>query len=117
MFDHFKCTSTNDHIYKQTYDYSDATKGEELNKNNFLSALQNGRNYGQFHFVYHLDHSWQSHLGASAKTKGMYIFNKDIDDLPDTFYPKVILSSGCHPGRVDKDCIAEHLFKKIMVVL
>ena len=112
MFDHFKCTSTNDHIYKQTYDYSDATKGEELNKNNFLSALQNGRNYGQFHFVYHLDHSWQSHLGASAKTKGMYIFNKDIDDLPDTFYPKVILSSGCHPGRVDKDCIAEHLFKK-----
>ena len=42
----------------------------------------------------------------------MYIFNKDIDDLPDTFYPKVILSSGCHPGRVDKDCIAEHLFKK-----
>lgn len=112
MFDHFKCTSTDDHAYKQTYDYSDATKGEELNKNNFLSALQNGRDYGQFHFIYHLDHSWQSHLGASAKTKGMYVFNKDIDNLPDTSYPKVILSSGCHPGRVDKDCIAEHLLKK-----
>ena len=109
LFDHFNCTA-NDHA--QVLD-TILPHGAELCRENFLSALQSGMEGKQSHFVYHLDHSETTHMGASAKDKGQYIRNEDIDNMPDMDYPKVFLSSGCHPARFDKDCIAEHLLKKV----
>lgn len=87
-------------------------KVKNSTKTVFLSAFQNGRKGKQFHFVYHLDHSWQTNMGMSSKDKEQRITNEDVDNLLDNNYPKVILSSGCHPARFDKDCIAEHFLNK-----
>lgn len=108
LFDHFNCPKA-DHSYVNHYITG---QGEELNRNNLLSALRSGRNGKLFHFVYHQDHSWQTNMGASVNDKGHYITSEDVDNLPDTGYPKVILSTGCHPARFDKECIAEHFLNK-----
>lgn len=108
MFDHFNCTK-NDHAFVQKYV---TNQGEELSRNNFLSALQNGRNGKQFHFVFLTDHCGPTAMGASSKDKWHYIKNEDVDELTDNYYPKVILTTGCHPARFDKDCIAEHFLNK-----
>ncbi len=109
LFDHFNCKNELDHNFKFQYIIN---QGSELSRNNFLSTLQYGMDNHQFNFVYHLDHSEPTNLGSSWMDKGELILNADIDNLPDTHYPKVFLSSGCHPARFDKDCIAEHLLKK-----
>ena len=83
---------------------------EELSSINFLSALNNGGNsdYGSFHIVYHMDHSSPSSMGASSKMKTQSINKSDVDQLSNGNYSQIVMSGGCTPADITKDCIVEH---------
>lgn len=104
LFDHYNCTC-NKHSQ-----YVTNSRGEELNKNNFMVALQNGGNSGlnHFHLVYHMDHSSPRGMGASSLDKNEAIYNMDVDQLISGNYLQIVLSSGCEPATFNEDCIAEH---------
>jgi len=104
LFDHYNCTC-NKHLQ-----YVTNSRGEELNKNNFMAALQNGGNSGlnHFHLVYHMDHSSPRGMGASSLDKNEAIYNMDVDQLINGNYLQIVLSSGCEPATFNEDCIAEH---------
>lgn len=104
LFDHYNC-NCNKHAKRQVFDC-----GEELNRNNFINALNNGGNsgLGQFHIVYHMDHSSQRFMGTSCKDKLESISIDDVDGLTNGKYQQILISGGCCPAQFDKDCIAEH---------
>jgi len=83
---------------------------EELSSTSFLNALNNGgnSNYGHFHIVYHMDHSSPNGMGASSKMKNQSINKSDVDQLSNGNYSQIVISSGCTPADITKDCIAEH---------
>ena len=83
---------------------------EELSTANFLNALNNGgnSNYGHFHIVYHMDHSSPNSMGASSKMKNQSISKFDVDKLSNGYYSQIVMSGGCTPADITKDCIAEH---------
>ena len=83
---------------------------EELTSINFLSALNNGgnSNYGHFHIVYHMDHSSPNSMGASSKMKNQSINKSDVDQLSNGNYNQIVMSGGCTPADITKDCVAEH---------
>lgn len=114
MFDDFGCGHDYS-VHDESMDY-DTTYGEELNKNNFLSAFQNGRKFKilpeQFHFIYHDDHSYSTNMGTSANMKSQCITITDVDNLVDNPYCKIIFSNGCHPADFSKECMAERFLKK-----
>ena len=103
LFDHYNCNCSKHSEYI-------TTSGEELNKNNFMAALQNGGNSGfnHFHLVYHIDHSSPRGMGASSLDKNEAIHNTDVDQLANGNYLQIVLSSGCEPATFNEDCIAEH---------
>ena len=103
LFDHYNCNCSKHSEYI-------TTSGEELNKNNFMAALQNGGNSGlnHFHLVYHMDHSSPRGMGASSLDKNEAIYNTDVDQLTNGNYLQIVLSSGCEPATFNEDCIAEH---------
>lgn len=82
----------------------------ELNRENFLSALNNGNNLGlQYaHIIYHMDHSSEYGLGAGMSDKNELLTISDIDGLQNGKYYQIIFSGGCHPANFTADCIAEH---------
>ncbi len=81
--------------------------GEELNKEHFTTALNDGQNGQAFHFVYHADHANPYAIGTSSVRKGQTFNNQDADNLHNT-YPQIMLTIGCEPGQFNKDCFAEH---------
>lgn len=106
QFDHFSCTKNDHetHIYSKSY-------GEELNRHNFISALNTGGNSGlnHFHFIYHMDHSNPTAMGTSSKDKNEHITCENADNLSNGDYLQIMMSGGCEPADFSKDCIAEHL--------
>lgn len=103
LFDHYNCNCS-EHGYNGTY-----SSGAELNKNNFLSALNEGvSGIGKFHIVYHMDHSAPRLLGASSIDKLENITVPDVDNLNNGAYQQIFISGGCEPAHFDMDCIAEH---------
>lgn len=104
LFDHYNC-NCNKHSKYVTESF-----GEELNRNNFMAALQNGGNSGlnHFHLVYHMDHSSPRGMGASSLDKNEAIHNVDVDQLANGNYLQIVLSNGCEPATFNEDCIAEH---------
>lgn len=83
---------------------------EELSSASFLAALNNGgnSNYGHFHIVYHMDHSSPNSMGASSKMKNQSISKFDVDKLSNGNYNQIVMSGGCTPADITKDCITEH---------
>lgn len=83
---------------------------EELTSVSFLDALNDGgnSNYGHFHIVYHMDHSSPNSMGASSKMKNQSINKFDVDKLSNGDYSQIVISGGCTPADITKDCIAEH---------
>ena len=83
---------------------------EELTSVSFLGALNDGgnSNYGHFHIVYHMDHSSPNSMGASSKMKNQSINKFDVDKLSNGDYSQIVISGGCTPADITKDCIAEH---------
>ena len=104
LFDHYKCTCPRHH------DKTMYHSGQELNKEHFLSALQDGGDSGldHFHIVYHMDHSHPRALGASSKDKHESIYIQDVNNLINGDYPLIMISGGCKPAKFTEDCIAEH---------
>nr|WP_253952468.1 C25 family cysteine peptidase [Xylanibacter muris] len=104
LFDHYNC-KCNQHDDKTQY-----STGEELNRNSFISALNNGGNSGlnHFHIVYHMDHSHPEYMGASKKDKSEQIFISDVDELANGKHLHIIISGGCNPANFEYDCIAKH---------
>ena len=113
IYDHYNCNNNtsvcngrhNDDKYIDT-----SNKGEELNKINFISALQDGGNSGlnHFHLIYHMDHSSAGSMGTSSKDKNESVSNWDIDNLHNGYYYNILMSGGCSPADITKDCIVEH---------
>ena len=111
IYDHYNCKSNIATCSNKHSVYEDQSgKGEELNKVNFVNALQNGGNSGlnHFHLVYHMDHSSPGGMGTSSKDKNESISNWDVDNLNNGYYYQIIMSGGCSPADITKDCIAEH---------
>ncbi|WP_320934789.1 C25 family cysteine peptidase [Bacteroides nordii] len=113
IYDHYNCKSNtsvcNGRHTNDTY-VDSSKKGEELNKTNFVAALQNGGNSGlnHFHLIYHMDHSSPGSMGTSSKDKNESISNWDVDNLDNGSYYSILMSGGCFPADITKDCIAEH---------
>ena len=113
IYDHYNCNNNtsvcngrhNNDIYIDT-----SNKGEELNKINFIAALQDGGNSGLNHFylIYHMDHSSAGSMGTSSKDKNESVSNWDIDNLHNGYYYNILMSGGCSPADITKDCIVEH---------
>ena len=113
IYDHYNCNNNtsvcsgrhNNDIYIDT-----SNKGEELNKINFIAALQDGGNSGlnHFHLIYHMDHSSAGSMGTSSKDKNESVSNWDIDNLHNGYYYNILMSGGCSPADITKDCIVEH---------
>lgn len=104
LFDHYNCTCSQ-HDDKTIYH-----SGQELNKEHFLSALQDGGDSGlnHFHVVYHMDHSHPRALGTSSIDKHESIYIQDVDNLRNKDFLQIFISGGCMPAKFDEDCIAEH---------
>lgn len=113
IYDHYNCRSNTTtcngrHTGDTIIDISG--RGEELNKANFVAALRNGGNSGlnHFHLIYHMDHSGPLSMGASQKDKNEVISTLDVDNLDNQNYYHILMSGGCSPADITKDCIAEH---------
>lgn len=104
IFDHYNCTCSN-HADKRQY-----TRGQELNKNNFIAALNDGGASGlnNFHIVYHMDHSSPRTIGTSSMDKLENMSIQEIDNLNNGDYQQIVISGGCETTRFDLDCVAEH---------
>ena len=104
LFDHYNCTC-NKHWDK--YQYSN---GQELNKANFIAALNDGgaSGFNHFHIVYHMDHCSPRSIGTSCKDKFENMFIPEIDNLNNGDYQQIVISGGCETTHFDKDCVAEH---------
>lgn len=104
LYDHYNCTCTL-HNDKKIYH-----SGQELNKEHFLSALQDGGASGldHFHIVYHMDHSHPRAMGTSSIDKHESIYIQDVNNLNNGNYPQIVISGGCKPAKFTEDCIAEH---------
>ncbi|MCD8317670.1 MAG: FG-GAP-like repeat-containing protein [Paraprevotella sp.] len=81
-----------------------------MNKEHFLSALQNGGDSGldHFHVVYHMDHCNPRSIGTSCKDKHEYMYVQDVDNLKNGGYPQIVISGGCEPAQFTENCIVEH---------
>lgn len=82
----------------------------ELNKVNFLNALNNGSglDVGKFHIIYHMDHSGSQAMGASNKDKGEIISYKDLANLTNGTSYQILMSGGCNSANFyyDGNCEA-----------
>ncbi len=84
---------------------------EELNRVNALEALNNGGStysYGNFHVIYHLDHSNPFSIGTSTKMKNQSIYRADVSTLTNSPYHHILFSGGCDPNDFQKDCFSEY---------
>lgn len=108
QFDHYNCDCS-EHKPFSTAE-NNWQPGEELNRDAFISAINNGGNsdYGNFHIIYHMDHSHPYAMGTSSIDKGLSILNSDADSFTNGDYLPIVLSSGCSPAKFTHDCIAEH---------
>ena len=55
-----------------------------------------------------MDHSSPEGMGTSSKDKNESISNWDVDNLNNGYYYQIVMSGGCSPADITKDCIAEH---------
>lgn len=86
----------------------------ELNRANFLSCLNTGANLGvgNFHFIYHMDHSGAPSMGTSSVDKSQGVTNADMDNLTNGGATQILMSGSCHPANFVEDCIADHYLNK-----
>lgn len=109
LFDNHDCS---DQTRNYNYDSNPCSLypgDEELNRTNFLAALQNGGNssYGHFHIVYQMDHSSPISMGASSKHKGETVSKNDFGALTNNGYWQILMSGGCDPATFNLQCIAK----------
>lgn len=130
LFDNYDCTSGS-YVYGTQKSYCNpaaptkeyavpgggiCTSGDnELNKANFISALNNGGGLGvgNFHIIYHCDHSNIKSMGTSSKDKNQSINNSDFDNLTNGNYQQILFTNGCSPSTFNFDCITKRYVNNI----
>jgi len=102
------------HYWKMYDDYNGHYVFDEmLNRENFLSAIEDGGNsgLGRFHIVSHYDHGSIFSIGTSSIIQGDVVNRTDIDALnnasPHQSY-NILFNHSCSPGRFILDCFGEH---------
>lgn len=92
---------------------STISTGEDLTRQNFLRALQDGAgSWPHFHIVYHNDHCERTVMGTSDQYLKEHITSIDIDALDfDESYYQIVVSGGCHPADFRTSCIAKSFLK------
>ena len=108
MFDNSDCSPG---PYNYSGQEEPCAEGDiEFNRNNFLSALNNGGSFGlgNFHIVYHMDHSSEKGMGTSSKDKNQSIISNDFDNLTNGNYQQILMTGGCKPATFSVNCIGEH---------
>jgi hypothetical protein len=82
---------------------------QTLNKTNAIACLNNGSSsgLGNFHIIYHLQHSGVKGMGLSKITNESFR-NEDFDGLSNGNFHQILFTNGCKPGTFSKDCIGEH---------
>lgn len=81
---------------------------QRLNKTNAIDCLNTGSTsgLGNFHIVYHLQHSGVKGMGISRVSDESFR-NEDFDVLNNTNYQQILLSGGCKPATFSMNCIGE----------
>ncbi len=82
----------------------------ELNRDNFLSSLNNGSNFGigKFHFIYHMDHGGSQGIGTSGIDKGNSVNKIDMGSLTNGTSYQIFMSGSCHSANFTEDCIGKY---------
>lgn len=82
----------------------------ELNRDNFISALNTGADMGvgKFHFIYHEDHGSSQGIGISGKDKGQGVSKVDMGGLTNGTNYQILMTGSCSSANFNDDCIAEH---------
>jgi hypothetical protein len=80
-----------------------------LNKSNATACLNNGGSsgLGNFHIVYHMQHSAETGMGISQVTDESFR-NDNFDALLNGNFQQILFSNGCKTATFSKDCIGEH---------
>ena len=110
LFDHFNC-ECNDTVHDDKDYIYDKTYGEELNKNNFLAALNGNIPHGYPHLICHKDHGHTFCFGISSKSKGEGINNSDLVEIKDSIHSNIIFSGSCNTTNFSQDCIGGNFIK------
>jgi len=85
--------------------FKPATKLYQRLGNENPTTVRNALNQG-FHFINHLGHAWYYKLRVGGS--GNYLYRSDMDSLTNGTRYGILYSTGCWPGAIDRDCIAEH---------
>ncbi len=93
-------------------------KAKELDRNNVISALNNGAPQGSFiegemfHIIYHMDHSGPYNIGTSNKILSQSINKQDVKNLNNEPYYQILFTNGCNPNEFQRDeCFGEAFVK------
>lgn len=107
LFDHFNCNCTG-----TSHTNYDKTFGAELNRNNFISALNGNLSHGHSHIVLHDDHGHTFQIGTSSKVKGEGVHAIHLSGLENSEYQNVLFSGSCNSANFSQDCIGWDFIRK-----
>lgn len=79
----------------------------EFNHDNFFNALNDGRDIGKFHFVYHMDHGGSQGISTSSE-KGQGVSKSEIGSLTNGDAYQIFMSGSCHSANFAEDCFAKY---------
>lgn len=82
----------------------------ELNRANFLNALNTGGSLGlgKFHFIYHMDHGSSQGIATSGIDKGQGVTKTDMGILNNGNSYQILMSGSCHSANFTEDCVAKY---------
>ena len=81
----------------------------ELNRDNFLSALNSGSGeLEKFHFIYHMDHGGSQGISTSGIEKGNSVNKVDMGSLTNGTSYQILMSGSCHSANFTEDCVAQY---------
>lgn len=88
---------------------TNVTTGEELNRANFLSALESGKgNMRHFHVIFHNDQGERTIMGTAIRCQSELISNEDVYQIDyDNDYYQILLSTSWHAADFRTSCIGK----------
>ena len=107
LFDHFNCNCIG-----TSHTNYDKTFGAELNRNNFISALNGNLSHGYSHIVLHDDHGHTFQIGTSSTVKGEGIYATHLSGLENSDYQNILFSGSCNSANFSQNCIGWDFLRK-----
>ena len=109
LYDHVNCSCPST-THPQFI--ADTVYTKELNKKNFMSALNGETEFGFPHIIHVNDHGHPWSIGASSKDKCENLYNNDIYQIRDTTHLNIAFTICCNTANFPEDCIGENLLRK-----